>query len=156
MPGFGRNDESTLNVYLAEALRGRHPRWTTDCLVAERTGVLRQKAKRPDIAVSMPGCPPVIVETEVSPGRQVEQEAIERLGRKKHASGRPGESAIAVVLPDHLLEGDPEAAAECEFSYAAFSTEGQEPGTGVVNVDRFPEGSAWLTGDVNDLAAAIE
>ena len=156
MSNLGRIEESTLNVHLAEALRSRHPRWNTNTLVAERTSVLRDKGKRPDITVSMPGCPPVIVETEVFPARQVEQEAIARLGRRMDRTGQKVESAIAVILPDHLRHGDAKAVGDCELSYATFTATSTDNQNGTVGYSRFPVGSEWLTGNVSDLATAIE
>ncbi len=62
-----RTSETAFNPELANALRGKHPRWR-DAIGAEQSGVLKDHlGLRPDIVIRHPGGAPVIVETEFEP-----------------------------------------------------------------------------------------
>ncbi len=147
---MARTTEPGFNVWLADALRRRHPRWA-GALGSEQTGVLRARGRRPDIAIFDPRGLPVIVETEFEPARTVERDARGRLGEVLAHTGRPVEQAVALRIPA-ALRGDQAALAgrieEAEFRYCVFS-DGRE------GAARWPE-SGWVAGGIDDVATCIE
>lgn len=147
-----RTAEHTVNVELARLLRTKHPRWRQGIGV-EQTGVLADApSDRPDILIQHPGGLPVVIETEYHPAREVEQDAIARLGEAVAATGDVIEQAVALRVPVQLRGVNqahlPRRVAEAGFDYCVF-TEGAE------GPDRWPA-SGWLTGGVDDLASFIE
>ena len=150
MPG---TVEPAFNYALAEALRGKHPRWS-EAIGGERTGVLwRDAGKRPDIVIPHPGGIPIIVETEYAPAATVERDARRRVGAVLGATGEPVEQTIAVVVPPELAQA-PQGRlagliAEAEFRYCRLS--GETPETAA----RWPE-RGWLSGGIDELAGFIE
>ena len=147
-----RTAEHTVNVELARLLRTKHPRWRQGIGV-EQTGVLADApSDRPDILIQHPGGLPVVIETEYHPAREVEQDAIDRLGKAVAATGEVIEQAVALRVPVQLRSVNqanlPQSVAEAGFDYCVF-TEGAE------GPDRWPA-SGWLTGGVDDLASFIE
>ena len=150
MPG---TVEPAFNYALAEALRGKHPRWG-EAIGGERTGVLwRDAGKRPDIVIPHPGGIPIIVETEYAPAATVERDARRRVGAVLGATGEPVEQTIAVVVPPDLAQA-PQGRlagliAEAEFRYCRLS--GETPETAA----RWPE-RGWLSGGIDALAGFIE
>jgi hypothetical protein len=136
---------------LANALRGKHPRWR-DRIGAEQTGVLKDEpGLQPDIVIRHPGGAPLIVETEFDPAPTVEEDALARLGKEIAETGDEVETTIAVRVPA-ALRGDQgrlaEQIAAAEFQYCVFSQTDDEP-------RRWPE-SGWLSGGIDDLAGLIE
>ena len=98
-----RTQERAFNYPLAEALRGKHPRWRVN---AERSAVLLDGAGlTPDIVVRHPGGAPV-VETEFDPAATVEDDARGRLGAIVADGGQRVEQAIAVRVPEALRTDD--------------------------------------------------
>ena len=147
-----RTAEHTVNVELARLLRTRHPRWRRGIGV-EQTGVLADApSDRPDILIQHPGGLPVVIETEYQPAREVEQDAIDRLGKTVASTGEAIEQAVALRVPVELRGVNQavltQRVAEAAFDYCVF-TEGAD------GPDRWPE-SGWLAGGVDDLAAFIE
>jgi len=147
-----RTAEHTVNVELARLLRTKHPRWRQGIGV-EQTGVLADApSDRPDILIQHPGGLPVVIETEYHPAREVEKDAIARLGEAVAATGDVIEQAVALRVPVQLRGVNqahlPRRVAEAGFDYCVF-TEGAE------GPDRWPA-SGWLTGGVDDLASFIE
>ena len=147
-----RTAEHTVNVELARLLRTRHPRWRQGIGV-EQTGVLADApGQRPDILIRHPGGLPVVIETEYHPAREVEQDAIDRLGGAVAGTGEAIEQAVALRVPVDLRGVNqanlPRRVAEAAFDYCVF-TEGAE------GPDRWPAGG-WLSGGVDDLAGFIE
>ena len=57
---------------------------------------------RPDILIQHPGGLPVVIETEYHPAREVEQDAIDRLGEAVAATGEVIEQAVALRVPVQL------------------------------------------------------
>ena len=150
MPG---TVEPAFNYALAEALRGKHPRWG-EAIGGERTGVLwRDAGKRPDIVIPHPGGIPIIVETEYAPAATVERDARRRVGAVLGATGEPVEQTIAVVVPPDLAQAPQgrlaSLIAEAEFRYCRLS--GETPETAA----RWPE-RGWLSGGIDELAGFIE
>ncbi len=147
-----RTAEHTVNVELARLLRGKHPRWRQGISV-EQTGVVADApSDRPDILIQHPGGLPVVIETEYHPAREVEQDAIDRLGEAVASTGEVIEQAVALRVPVELRGVNqavlPRRVAQAAFDYCVF-TEGAE------GPDRWPT-SGWLTGGVDDLAGFIE
>ena len=150
MPG---TVEPAFNYALAEALRGKHPRWG-EAIGGEQTGVLwRDAGKRPDIVIPHPGGIPIIVETEYAPAATVERDARRRVGAVLGATGEPVEQTIAVVVPPDLAQAPQgrlaSLIAEAEFRYCRLS--GETPETAA----RWPE-RGWLSGGIDELAGFIE
>ena len=153
-----RNTEIVINAALARALAGRHPRWSEDhAVTVEATGVLLgDPSAQPDLLIGHPGGAPVIVETEVSPARTVEAEAMRRLGRYLDATNEVIENSVAVRMPESLREAraDIDAGiAGAEFEYCLFSLAGEElrPDDPV----RYPL-TGWLRGGIDDLSGFVE
>ena len=142
--------EPALNAALAEALRRRHPLWR-DRVHVERTGILVESARRPDIVVDNPGGLPVFIETEIAPARTVEHDARNRVGRAIRTLSRVVEQVIAVRIPRDVAAVSPDAYSQVEAAnlrYCAFSAAGD-------SCVRWPS-EGWLSGGVSDLATSIE
>lgn len=145
-----RNSEPQANGALARALIKRHPLWDATTVHAERTRVLRKSSGlQIDILIHTPTLQPVAVETEFEPATTVENEAVQRLGRRLESTGESIESAISVVLPETLTTGSLDAIETCGLSYVTHHllADGQHL--------RWPE-TGHIDGTVDDLADAIE
>ena len=94
---MSRNTEPTLNVELGRLLCERHPEWIPDkTLFTECTDVISENAAaRLDLLIHPRGGQPVAIETEFKAGPQVDQEAVERLGKTVRSSRQLIESAIS-------------------------------------------------------------
>ena len=149
-----KTTEPAFNVDLANALRGKHPRWR-ERIGAERTGVFKDHpGLQPDIVIRHPGGAPVIVETEFDPASTVEEDARSRLGLVMAESGDEVEQAIAVRVPAGLRRDQgrlAESIEAAEFRYCVFTHREEEPH----DPARWPE-SGWLVGGIDDLAGLIE
>ena len=151
-----RNTEPLANAALARALRHRNPDWNDETVHAEKTHVIQQAVpgsgagKRPDILIDSPHRQPVIVETEFSPARTVEQDATARLGTSLHRTGENIEGVLSVVLPESLKTGNLETIEGATFCYATHYLNSDGKGA------RWPTEREWLEGGVDDLADAIE
>lgn len=146
------NDERAFNLALARVLRTKNPRWQ-DTLTAEQLQTL-QGGGTPDVLLRNPRGSVVVVETEFLPARDVEEEAIDRLGRKLSDSGVAIEQCVAVRVPDylkHVPQHDLDTqTAEATYEYCLFSeTDGADDPL------RWPA-NGWITGTINDLALLIE
>ena len=149
--------EAAFSSELANALRGKHPRWADRI---ERIGALDgQPGRYQGIVVRHPGGAPVVVATGFEPTQAEEDAARDSVGvLVQDADGEDAdaevEQAIAVRVPDEL-RGDQhlsvERMDEAEFRYCVFSRrEGESAGP-----MRWPE-AGWLTGSLDDLAGLIE
>jgi len=156
---MAQNTEPQMNGALARALRRRHPLWDENTVHAEQTRVLKDARKQPDILVEIKDRQPVVIETEVEPGANVEREARGRLGAISSSTTARIESAIAVKLPARFRDGmlDEIIETATDLRYAAL----RESADGVVK--RWPETKsdsdsepAWIETDVNGLADVIE
>jgi len=148
-----RTGEKAFNYPLAEALRGKHPRWRVE---AERSAVLQDRAGlTPDIVIRHPGGAPVIVETEWEPAATVEEDARARLGATVGADGQRVEQAVAVAVPEGLRTDDQARLAgliaEAKFRYCVLAHREGEP----ADPERWPR-SGWIEGGIDDLAGLIE
>lgn len=141
--------EHTLNVQLGEVLHDLRPKsWRVR---AEQLNQLKHKQGRPDILIEEASQWPVALEAEKEHYASAEQEASDRLGEIVSESGRPIESAIALVYPpDVRRHTDGPAIREAirqtdafEYALLTLTTGGGE--------ERLPE-SGWLRGSVKDLA----
>ena len=140
--------ESTLNVALGEVLAGLRPHsWQ---IYAEETRTLQDSLKRPDVLIEEASQWPVVIEAERTNHQSAEHDALERLGKIVNETGRPIESAIALVYPASVLELSGQALRD-EIA----STDGLEYALYTRTVgggeERLPE-SGWLTGSAKDLA----
>ena len=111
--------------------------------------VVDQPGLQPDILITERGRSAVVVEAEYEPARNVEDEAMSRLGLEVVGGGRKVEAVIALQYPDEVANCADLRAALCNarLSYCAFTDEPRGP-------ERFPE-SGWLHGAVSDLADLI-
>ena len=156
MTPMPQTTEPAFNNELANALRGKHPRWReSNRIGSEQTAVfLDHPGLQPDIVVHHPGGAAVVVETEFEPARTVEDDARARLGLVIAETGDAVEQAIAVRVP-LAMRGDqshlPEQIAAAEFRYCVFTRREGEPDDPL----RWPE-SGWLSGGIDDLAGLIE
>ena len=145
----GRNTEPQVNGRIAEVLRKQHPLWNEDTLFAERTGVLTNRSKQPDIVLQLPNQQPVIIETAFLPASTVEEDAKARLRQTISSRGKAVETSIAVKIPSEIREGPLNKIEGANFDYATFSVVSDN------DVRRFPE-RGWLRGGVVELADAME
>ena len=138
---------------LGELLRNRHPRWNAKNLHAERTRTLKNHPGRKiDVLIENPGGLPVAIEAEFSDSPRVCKEAEDRLGLKVESTGLPIEGALSVVYPDDLLAGDIDRLETATLRYATH----QLPDSADTPV-RWPGNPKhWLSGNVDDLADAVE
>ena len=144
------NTEPQANGALARALIRRSPAWNDETVHAERTQVLEEAGRQPDILISPPGHQPVIVETEFDPARTVTEDAAARLGQRLRSTGEEIEGVLAVALPEHLKTGDLERIGEATFRYAMHFLDSAGEST------RWAADQGWLSGGIDDLADAIE
>ena len=105
---------------------------------------------QPDILITATGRAPVVIEAEVMPAANVEQEAKDRLGLETSVDGRIIEAVIALRYPQVLRQSNDLRAdlKEARLSYCVFTEESEG------SVSRFPE-SGWLDGSVEDLADMV-
>ncbi len=105
---------------------------------------------QPDILITSPGRSPVVIEAEVMPTANVEQDAKARLGLETTVDGRIIEAAIALRYPASLRRSDDLESdlKEGNLSYCVFTEETRNTFT------RFPE-SGWLEGSVEDVADMV-
>ncbi len=155
---MARNTEIVINAELANSLCRRHPRWEAGrAVTAEATGVLLDDpAAQPDILILHPGGTPVIIETEVSPARTVEEEARRRLGKYLEATDEVIENTVAVRMPPGLRDSGRNLAdgiSDAEFEYCLFGYFGGELRPD--EIVRFPA-SGWLRGGIDALAGFVE
>ena len=158
---MARNTEIVINAELANSLCRRHPRWEAGrAVTAEATGVLLDDpAAQPDILILHPGGTPVIIETEVSPARTVEEEARRRLGKYLEATDEVIENTVAVRMPPGLRDSGRNLAdgiSDAEFEYCLFGYFGGELRPDEPDeIVRFPA-SGWLRGGIDALAGFVE
>ena len=144
--------EHTLNDELGNLLDRMRRRWRVQ---AEPLGEIEGSAQRPDILITEDGALPLIIEHEISPARNVEQEARERLGLHLRASGREIQVVIALKSPSALTYGKSGAALrrrwmDCEeLNYAMYRRlRGGE-------LERWPA-AGWLNGTLRGMALFIQ
>ena len=146
--------ERAFNTELAGTLRDRHPHWRGRAVLPEATGVFRDHlGKSPDIVVSGPNGVAVVLETEYTPARTVEADALSRLGETIDSSGQTVAAVVAVRVPVELSRADPSQLSarisSCDLEYCCYTVEDQAGPT------RFPS-SGWLLGGIDDLAGLVE
>jgi hypothetical protein len=148
---IGLLDEPTINFVFGRVLRRRRRVWEKDgVLQVQPLRALRSK-KRPDILIVEAGRDPVVIETEVTPASNVEQDARARLNART-ATGDIIYTAIAVCLPNEWRmapnEAELEAAienAEVEWVVWSLGKDG--------NPERWPR-RGWIRSGVTLLAFA--
>ena len=147
--------EHTINDSLAGVLRGTRRAWQQSNVVrSENTRMLKGSNERPDILVIESTVSPVVIETEVSPARTVESDAISRLGKQMRGTGRTILSSIAVRLPERLrtkegsfLQSELEDATDIEMALYT----GSDPSAPT----RWPR-SGWMLGGVSNLSILVQ
>ena len=145
--------EDTINVQLGEVLQELRP--TSWRVLAEHQRTLRNTNARPDILIEEPAGWPVVIEAERENHASAETDARARLGVVVNETGRPIESAIALVYPAEVREQTGGKATRAAL-YATASLEyALYTATSGDLVDRLPE-SGWLRGNVRDLAMLVQ
>lgn len=142
--------EHTLNVALGEILGDLRPHsWR---VVSEEQGQLIGGG-RPDILIEEASQWPVVIEAERADHDSAELDARGRLGRIVNETGKPIESAIALVYPKAVLDFS-----EQQLRDALRRTDGLEYAlytrTTGDDAERLPE-SGWLKGSAKDLAMLV-
>lgn len=144
--------EHTLNDELGSLLGKMRRRWRVQ---AEPLGEIEGSAQRPDILITEDGALPLIIEHEISPARNVEQEARERIGLRLDASGHEIQVVIALKSPSALTYGKSGAALrrrwlDCEeLNYVMYRRlRGAE-------LERWPA-AGWLSGTLRSLTLFIQ
>ena len=143
--------ESAFTAELANALRGKHPRWIDRI---ERIDALDGQAEQyPGIVGRHPGGAPVVVSTGFGPADAAVDAARDSVGALVEGADAEVEQAIAVRVPDELRASGAagERMDEAGFRYCVFTRREGEP----TNPARWPE-AGWLSGDLDDLAGLIE
>ena len=151
-----RQTEPNANSALGAVLQGMMPtfdiRWENTRTIEGHPGM------HPDILIRAPGRSPVVIEAEYEPGRDVEAEAVERLGRFVAQDGRRIEAALALRYPEAVeYAGDLAAAvAAARLSYCVFTVAQYTapPDRQIKRVARFPE-TGWLDGSPSDISNLI-
>ena len=148
MPKTG---EPALNLFLAQALDRRHPRWQVS---AEQTRTVHgEPGRRPDILIAHSGGQPIVIETEVEPAPTVEADAAARLRVTLETGGQAVEQAVALRIPEALpYVGQQNLADAVEQARYRYATLRLDAGGNLV---RQPRGG-WLEGGVDDLADLCE
>lgn len=145
------NNERSFNEALARVLRTKNPRWRSHLTAEQHRAV--KGGGMPDLIVRNPRGAPVIVETEYTPARTVEQDAAGRLGRTLTGSGAVVEQCVALRVPDSLRRAPQaeldEHAAQASYEYCVLS------GDSATRCVRWPS-RGWLTGGMDDLASLLE
>ncbi|MYD44727.1 MAG: hypothetical protein F4W90_12680 [Gammaproteobacteria bacterium] len=142
--------EPAFNTYLHQELLRICPKWTFTS-GSERSKVLAEQSKQPDLTIQSAGGNTVIVETEFMPARTVEDDAKNRLGAKLLSTNETIETVIALRVPESLRSVDSslgETIRGASYQYCIFSLIEQ-------NVIRWPN-RGWLRGDFRELADCID
>ena len=135
--------EHTLNPEIAAVLDDMRRGWEIN---AEETGIFIDGGGRPDMVVQQQDRPAVLIENEFMPARNVEAEAIGRLGREMQ-NGDIIQTVIALRSPNELKQLK-KSVADATFDYALFT--GKDKDFAV----RFPK-NGWLGGSLADLSDFI-
>ena len=141
--------EDTINVAFGEVLGDLRPTgWT---VLAEHQRALRDTNARPDILIEDASDWPIVIEAERESHTSAESDAIARLGEIVHVSGRPIESAIALVYPPEVRDKVGGKA----LRTALRETQNLEYALYTLSASRTEERTpawGWLRGSVRDLA----
>ena len=143
---MSRQHEVNLNNKLAELLDGM---FCQSQVQPENTDVIAKKpGKRPDISITSQGRSPVVIEAELEPANDVEEDAKERFQTPRLKNQiRPLEAVIALIYPQELRQASnlKSELAKTRLRYCVFyAKDGRFPTTG------------WITGSVSDLADLID
>ena len=147
---MSRLGEPVLNSLLCKELVRSCPKWQFTSGV-ERTGVFKNRVKRPDLTIRTEGGNIVVLEAEFMPARTVEEDAVARLGESFHEFGESVETVIALRFPESLreIQGNiSEAVRTATYEYCVFSRSDDTS-------RRWPE-SGWLVGGLRELANCID
>ncbi len=146
--------EPTVNTYVAQALRGMHPRWAANgAIVSQATGTVHgSKGAQPDILVRVPGAGSLVIEAEFVPAHTLDADALDRIGKELEGAQHPVETVVALRYPERLgvvaeasLASELEAARDLEW---CVWTEGPHE-------VRFPS-EGWIKGRLVDFAGTLE
>ncbi|MYC07523.1 MAG: hypothetical protein F4X57_10185, partial [Chloroflexi bacterium] len=139
-----RQTEPSINNALGNILQGM---MRTCAVRSEISGAFQgYSGRQPDILITAPYRSPVVIEAEVRPSGNAENEAVSRLGLELAGGTGNVEAAIALYYPENMRGYDDLHAAlrDATLEYCVFTKEETE-------ITRFPK-SGWLNGGVSDLA----
>ena len=150
------HSESNLNYALATILKTMA---RNSELHPESTRVMLESAgEKPDVFITAKGRAHVIIEAEYEPARNVEAEALQRLGKRTREDKRPVEAVVALRYPAYLKSADDLNAAlqNAKLEYAFFQESRRDSDQkDALQPERFPE-SGWLRGSPEDIADLIQ
>ena len=144
--------EHTLNDELGDLLGKMRRRWRVQ---AEPLGEIEGSAQRPDILITEDGALPLIIEHEISPARNVEREARERIGLRLRASGREVRVAIALRSPSSLIFGKSGALLRRRWLYCEELRYVMYRRLRGGELERWPA-AGWLEGTLRGMALFIQ
>ena len=144
--------EHTLNDELGSLLGKMRKRWRVQ---AEPLGEIEGSAKRPDILITEDGALPLIIEHEISPARNVEREARERIGLRLRGSGREVRVAIALRSPSSLIFGKSGALLRRRWLYGEELRYVMYRRLRGGELERWPA-AGWLEGTLRGMALFIQ
>ena len=101
---MARTGERQINVELGNVLRSlrRGDSWS---VFTEATRTLEDGAGlAPDVLITDPSGWPVVIEAEIAPGDEVDDDALKRMYRQVEGAGHAIEAAIALVYPARFAE----------------------------------------------------
>ena len=145
--------EDQLNGRIATLLGRMAPRWKVS---GENQGAFQGTQERPDILIVQDGAQPVVIENEYLPARDVEEDALKRLGKSLDVDvvGASGlvNAVVALKSPGALRDCadldvvDALLKHGIPLEYALFA------GPSRVDATRFPK-AGFIRGNMRDLAA---
>ncbi len=145
-----RHIEETFNRSLADALCAINPQWNDQVCQTEAIGMLAGGPQlRPDILVTEPMAPPVVIECSYAT-HDADGDACARLGQELTQSGQRIDAAIAVVIPEEFRQLQQQAAYQAlrqgtTFGMALF----QKCNDGF---ERFPAAGGHITARLDNLS----
>ena len=151
----GKTVETAFNYELAKQLRRQSPRWGGDVIQAEASETLQNRILRPDILIFPEIGVPVCVETEWNdnPPRQVEKDALNRLGEPLLASDASVEAVLAVRIDARLRTANQEKLENSikisKFDFCLFTLDAENSPV------RWPL-KGWINGSLSELSDSIE
>lgn len=145
-----RLTEHAFNALLLQQLETIRPKWRIN-LGAAQTNVLANSANQSDLTIQTVGGHVVIVETEFTPGRTVEDDAVRHFGEEVGSSRDIVETVVAVEIPSRIRNANASIAdeiRETRFRYCLFTAADIVPA-------RWPV-TGWLSGGLRELIECIE
>ncbi len=147
---IGHRDEKAINASLGRALGKLHPRST---VLVERTGMLENGGKQPDLIVEMPGRERIVVENKYAEKSTTLERDCKRGLEDKWESGELVRVVLGLKTPDRFdtcadAALDEEISTAQDFQWAAWK--GDKKGR-----QRYPE-AGWISGSLANFSAFVD